>query len=76
MDFSTAGRFTAVATAAVFTYPGGACHWPGPAVKARAVEMYVEGSSLIAIGRVLEYSAPAVLGWVKKEEGAAYLTDA
>ena len=49
--------------------PGGACHWPGPAVKARAVEMSVEGSSLSAIGRVLEYSAPAVLGWVKKGGG-------
>ena len=28
--------------------------------------MYVEGSSLSAIGQVLGYSVPAVLGWVKK----------
>ena len=34
----------------------------GAAVKARAVAMYVERGSLSAIGRVLGYSAPAVLG--------------
>ena len=28
--------------------------------------MYIEGICLSAIGRVLGYSAPAVLGWVKK----------
>ena len=46
--------------------PGGAYRRPGPAVKAQAIAMYIEGSSLSAIGRVLGYSAPAVLGWVKK----------
>ena len=46
--------------------PGGAYRRPGPAVKAQAIAMYVERSSLSAIGRVLGYSAPAVLGWVKK----------
>ena len=46
--------------------PDGAYRRPGPAVKAQAIAMYIEGSSLIAIGRVLGYSAPAVLGWVKK----------
>ena len=45
---------------------GGAYRRPGPAVKAQAIAMYIEGSSLSAIGRVLGYSAPAVLGWVKK----------
>ena len=34
---------------------------PGPAVKSQAIAMYIEGSSLIVIGRVLGYSAPAVL---------------
>ena len=46
--------------------PGGAYSRPGPEVKERALAMYTEGSSLSAIGRVLGYSAPAVLGWVKK----------
>ena len=46
--------------------PGGAYSRPGPEVKKRALAMYAEGSSLSAIGRVLGYSAPAVLGWVKK----------
>ena len=39
---------------------------PREATKAQAIEMYVEGSSLSAIGRVLGYSATAVHGWVKK----------
>ena len=69
-----AGRLTAVATAAAVMYPGGAYRRPGPAVKAQAIAMYVERSSLSAIGRVLGYSAPAVLGWVKK--GAAYFASA
>ena len=46
--------------------PGGAYRRPGPAVKAQTIAMYSEGGSLSAIGRVLGYSAPAVLGWVKK----------
>ena len=46
--------------------PGGAYRRPSQAVKERAIAMYTEGSSLSAIGRVLGYSAPAVLGWVKK----------
>ena len=50
--------------------PGGAYRRARPAVKAKAIAMDIEGSSLIAIGRVWGYSAPAVLGWVKK--GAAY----
>ena len=33
--------------------PGGSYHRPGPAVKAQAIKMYVEGSSLSAIGLVL-----------------------
>ena len=43
---------------------GGAYRRPGPAVKAQAIAMYIEGSSLSAIGQVLGYSAPAVLGLV------------
>ena len=47
--------------------PGGPYSRPSRAVKEqRAIAMYAEGSSLSAIGRVLGYSAPAVLGWVKK----------
>ena len=46
-----------------------AYHRPGAAVKERALRMYAEGSSLSAIGRVLGYSAPAVLGRVKKGGG-------
>ena len=46
--------------------PGGAYRRPGPAVKERGLDMYCEGASLSAIGRVLGYSAPAVLGWVKQ----------
>ncbi len=49
--------------------PGGAYHRPGPAVKERALRLYLEGGSLSAIGRVLGYSAQAVSQWVKK--GAA-----
>ena len=52
--------------------PGGAYNRPGPAVKARAVAMYAEGSSPTEIGRVLGYSAPAVPGRVKKAGRAAY----
>ena len=51
--------------------PGGAYCRPGPGVKERALAMYAEGSSLRAIGRALGYSAPAVLGWVKREGGIA-----
>ena len=36
------------------------------AEKTQAIEMYVGGSSLSAIGKVLGYSATAVQGWVKK----------
>ena len=46
--------------------PGGAYRRLGPEVKERALEMYTEGRGLSAIGWVLGYSAPAVLGWVKK----------
>ncbi len=49
--------------------PGGAYRRPGEAVKERALRTYAEGSSLRAIGQVLGYSAPAVLGQVKR--GAA-----
>ena len=51
--------------------PDGAYRRPGPAVKAQAIAMYIEGSSLSAIGRVLGYSAPAVFG-VGQKKGAAY----
>ncbi len=54
--------------------PGGAYHWPGPAVKERALQMYLDGSSLRAIGRVLGYSAPAVLGWVGEKRGRQALS--
>ena len=46
--------------------PEGAYRRPGLGVKERAIESYVEGSSLSAIGRLLGYSATAVQGWVKK----------
>ena len=46
--------------------PGGAYRRPGPAVKEQGIAMYVEGSSLSAIGRLLGYTPAAVLGWVKK----------
>lgn len=49
--------------------PGGAYRRPGPEVKERALAMYTEGSSLSAISRVVGYSVPAVLGWVKKGSG-------
>ena len=46
--------------------PEGAYRRPSAEVKERALQMYGEGSSLSAIGRVLGYSATAVQGWVKK----------
>ena len=46
--------------------PGGAYHRPGPKVKERAVQMYVEGSSLRAVSRVVGVSVQAVSNWVKK----------
>ena len=48
--------------------PGGAYH-RGPAVKERALRLYLESGSLSAIGRVLGYSAQAVSQWVKKRGG-------
>ena len=48
---------------------GGACRRPAPGVKEQALDMYAEGNSLSAIGRVLGYSAQAVSQWVKR--GAA-----
>ena len=49
---------------------GSAYSRPSEAVKAQALDMYVEGSGLSAIGRVLGYSATAVQGWVKKGESS------
>ena len=46
--------------------PEGAYHRPGPAVKEQGMRMYLEGSSLSAVGRLTGYSVPAALGWVKK----------
>ena len=46
--------------------PEGAYRRPSGLVKERALQMYSEGSSLSAIGRVLGYSATAVQGWVKR----------
>ncbi len=46
--------------------PDAAYHRPSAAIKAQGVEMYLEGSSLSAVGRVFGYSATAVHGWVKK----------
>ena len=39
---------------------------PSATLKAQAIELYTEGSSLSATGRVLGYSATAVQGWVKR----------
>ncbi len=47
-------------------FPEAAYHRSSAALKAQAVEMYQEGSSLSAVGRVFGYSATAVHGWVKK----------
>ncbi len=57
---------TVAGTAADAITTGGAYRRPGAAVKERALPMYAKGNSLRVIGRVLGYSAPAVLGWVKK----------
>ncbi len=46
--------------------PDAAYRRPNEALKALAIEMYAEGSSLNAIGRILGYSATAVQGWIKK----------
>ena len=46
--------------------PDGAYRRPSPDLKAQALEMYGEGSSRSAIGRLLGYSATAVQQWVKK----------
>ena len=46
--------------------PGGAYLRPGPEVKERGIDLYLEGNSLSAVGRILGYSAVAVQGWVKK----------
>ena len=46
--------------------PGGVYHRPGSAAKEQALAMYVDGSSLSAIGLVLGYSTQAVSQWVKK----------
>ena len=39
---------------------------PSAALREQAIQMYTEGSSLSAIGRVLGYSATSVQRWVKK----------
>ena len=49
--------------------PEGAYRRPSAAVKEQGVAMYLEGVNLRAIGRLLGYSGPAVLGWVKKGGG-------
>ena len=49
--------------------PAGAYRRPGPGVKERGIELYLEGNTLSGIGRVLGYSVPAVQGWVKKRGG-------
>ena len=46
--------------------PGGAWPHPSRAVKERALQLYVEGSSLSAVSRVTGVSVPAVRNWVKK----------
>ena len=46
--------------------PGGNRVFRSEAVKAQAIAMYCEGSSLRAIGRVLEVPLLTVYGWVKK----------
>ena len=46
--------------------PEGAYRRPSAAVKERGIALYLDGSSLSAVGRALGYSVPAVQGWVKK----------
>jgi len=46
--------------------PDGAYHRPSAATKAKGVQMYLEGSSMSAVGRAFGYSTVAVMRWVKK----------
>ena len=48
------------------TLEGASYRRPSAEVKEQAIQMYAEGSSLSAIGRVLGYSVTAVQKWVKK----------
>ena len=49
--------------------PGGAYQRPGQSVKAPGVAIYLECSSLSAVGRLLGYNPPAVLGWAGSKRG-------
>ena len=46
--------------------PGGAYQRPGKVLKAPGIAIYLECGSLSSVRRILGYSTPAVLGWVKK----------
>ena len=46
--------------------PEGNRHYYSAAVKEQAIAMYLEGSSLAAIGRVLDVKLGTVFQWVKK----------
>ena len=46
--------------------PDAAYRRPSAQVREQAIQMYAEGSSLSAIGRVLGYSATSVQKWVKR----------
>ena len=46
--------------------PGGAWLHPSREVKERALPMYVAGSSLSAVSRVMKVSVPSVSSWVKR----------
>ena len=54
--------------------PGGACHRPGPAVKEQTLAMYMDGSSLIAVGQVWELASSRCSNWVKR--GTPYVETA
>jgi len=45
--------------------PDGAYHRPPEAVKEQAIEMYCEGTSMRAIGRLMGVSATSVNRWVQ-----------
>ena len=47
--------------------PEGNRHYYSEAVKGQAVSMYLEGSSLSAIGRVLQVRLETVYSWIKKK---------
>ena len=51
--------------------PEGNRHYYSEAVKSQAIDMYLEGTGITAIGRVLEVQTATVLSWVKKSPPGA-----